>query len=271
MSAKSAVTIYIISGGVGASGEQLANTVLAQFPDSPVSLVTVGNVRHASQLERAVAEANARHGIIVHTLVDAHLRQILVGLAEAQGVPAIDLMGALLAQLSEQLNQPPLQQPGRYRQHHKAYFERVAAIEYTFAHDDGKNPPGWLNADVLLVGVSRSGKTPLSVYLSVLGWKTANYPLVPELPPPPQLFEVDPRRVIGLTIDIDRLHTFRLRRSVEMGVSAGGTYTDPERLQEELQYAKRLFRQGGFYVLNVTDRTVEANADEIIKRIGRIE
>lgn len=271
MSSKSTVTIYVISGGMGASGDTLVNTVLAQFPDSPVSLVTVGNVRHAAQLERAVAEARANGGLIVHTMVDARLRAILIELAQMQGVPAIDLMGELIETLSQRLGQPPLQQPGRYRQHHKAYFERVAAIEYTFAHDDGKQPEGWPDADVLLVGVSRAGKTPLSVYLSVLGLKTANYPLVPEIPPPPQLFEMDPRRVIGLTIDIDRLHTFRLRRSVEMGVSAGGTYTDPERLQEELHYAKRLFRQGGFYVLNVTDRTVEANADEIIKRISRIE
>jgi hypothetical protein len=271
MPSKSAVTIYVISGGVGASGDSLVNTVLAQFPDSPAELVTVGNVRHTDQIERAIAEAKANDGLIVHTMVDARLRQTLIELAQAQGVPAIDLMGKLIGFLSQRLGQPPLQQPGRYRQHHKAYFDRVAAIEYTFAHDDGKQPEGWLDADVLLVGVSRSGKTPLSVYLSVLGLKTANYPLVPEIPPPTQLFEVDPRRVIGLTIDIDRLHTFRLRRSAEMGIQAGGAYTDPERLQEELSHAKRLFRQGGFYVLNVTDRTVEANADEIIKRISRIE
>lgn len=200
-----APAIYIVSGGVGASGEQVVQTVLAQFPDCSVQVVTAGNVRQISQIEEVIAQAKACDGTIVHTLVDPHLRHALVERARTQGVAAIDLMGDLLSHLALVLGREPLRQPGLYRQSHRAYFERVAAIEFTLGHDDGKNAPGWAHADLTLVGVSRTGKTPLSVYLSVLGWKVANVPLIPEVPTPPELFSLDRRRVVGLTIDPDQL------------------------------------------------------------------
>src|SRR3972149_5429859 len=189
--------IYIISGGVGASGEQLVQTALAQFPENRVPVVTVGNVHHIEQLRRVVKQAKEAEGTIAHTLVDERLRNALIDLAHQQHVVAIDLMGPLLDRLATVLDQTPLQQPGLYRQFHRAYFERVAAIEFMMKHDDGQNPRGWPQADILLLGVSRTGKTPLSVYLSTLGWKVANLPLVPQVPVPPALAKIDRRRVIG--------------------------------------------------------------------------
>jgi len=121
----------------------------------------------------------------------------------------------------------------------------------------------------VLVGVSRTGKTPLSVYLSILGWKVANYPVVPGVSIPPELFQLDSTRVVGLTIDIDRLLTFRRQRSNLLGISPEAKYANPEDLEEELRTARKVFRQGGFFMLNVTDKTLEASADEVIKRINR--
>lgn len=260
--------IYIVSGGVGSSGEQLVNTALAQFPGSNIKLSTIGNVRQMKQIETLLAQAKANNGTIVHTLVDTHLREALLNLAQTLGVVTIDLMGPLLARLESVLEQPPLGQPGRYRQMNRPYFERVAAIEYTLAHDDGLRPKDWPDADVVLVGVSRTGKTPLSVYLSILGWKVANYPIVPGVSIPPELFQLDQTRVVGLTIDIDRLLTFRRQRSRSLGISPQTNYANPEDVEEELRTAHKVFRQGGFFTLNVTDRTLEASADEVIKRIN---
>ena len=259
--------IYIVSGGVGASGEQLVQTVLAQFPDSPVPVITVGNVRQATQIKRVIARAKQAGGIIAHTLVDDRLRRTLIDLARDEDVAAIDLMGPLLSRLESVLKRKAVGQPGLYRQFHRAYFERVSAIEFTMAHDDGQQRAGWPQADLVLVGISRSGKTPLSMYLAVLGWKVANVPLVPEVPPPPELFKLDRQRVIGLTIRPDQLIVFREQRYARLGLSAPIDYIHPRRIGEEVQTALRVFRRGRFAVIDVTDKPIETSADEIIKLI----
>jgi regulator of PEP synthase PpsR (kinase-PPPase family) len=189
-------------------------------------------------------------------------------MAEHRGVAAMDLLGDLIERLTSTLGQLPLGRPGHYHELHGSYFDRIEAIEYSIGHDDGVKPADWANADVMLVGISRTGKTPLSIYLSVLGWKVANLPLSPGVEVPEQLFELDRRRVIGLTIDIDRLLGFRRERGRKMGISHSSPYADPASLDAELEMAKQVFRRGGFFVLNVTDRTVEANANAIIQRIG---
>lgn len=261
--------IYIVSGGHGTSGEQVANTALAQFPDAAVPVIAIPNVRTLEQVEDAVARAGAHGGTLVHTLVDDTLRRRLAELAGERGVPAIDLMGPLLDRLIVITGQPPLGQPGLYRQLRRTYFDRVAAIEYTIAHDDGQKRADWPEADVVLVGVSRTGKTPLSIYLSVLGYKVANEPIVPGRPVPEELFGLEPKRVIGLTIDLERLIGVRRQRSSKLGAPAQWAYADPSGVVDELQTAQRIFRRGGFAVLDVTDKTVEATADEIIRRISR--
>jgi regulator of PEP synthase PpsR (kinase-PPPase family) len=259
--------LYVVSGGVGASGEQLVQTVLAQFPDNNVPVITVGNVRQVTQIKRVVAQAKQAGGIIAHTLIDDRMRAMLIDLARAEDVVAIDLMGPLLSRLENVLKRKALGQPGLYRQFHRAYFERVSAIEFTMAHDDGQQRAGWPQADLVLVGVSRSGKTPLSMYLAVLGWKVVNVPLVPEVPPPPELFKLDRQRVIGLTIRPDQLIVFREQRYARLGLVAPSDYIDPRRIGEEVQAALRVFRRGRFAVIDVTDKPIETSADEIIKLI----
>ena len=257
--------LYVVSGGVGASGEQLVQTVLAQFPDNNLPVITVGNVRQVTQIKRVIAQAKQAGGIIAHTLVDDRLRRALIDLARDEDVAAIDLMGPLLSRLESVLKRKALGQPGLYRQFHRAYFERVSAIEFTMAHDDGQQRAGWPQADLVLVGVSRAGKTPLSMYLAVLGWKVANVPLVPEVPPPPELFKLDRQRVIGLTIRPDQLLVFREQRYARLGLAAPIDYIHPRRIGEEVQAALRVFRRGRFAVIDVTDKPIETSADEIIK------
>jgi [pyruvate, water dikinase]-phosphate phosphotransferase / [pyruvate, water dikinase] kinase len=261
--------LIVVSGGTGTSGEQVVNTVLAQFQEVEVPVIVVSSVRQSTQIEAVVAQAEATGGTIVHTMVDAALRRQLISLAERRGVVALDLMGPLLDRLATVLGQAPLGRPGFYRQLHSTYFERVAAIEYAMAHDDGLNRQEWPKADVLLIGVSRTGKTPLSIYLSVLGWKAANMPIVPQIPIPPELYRLDPARVIGLTIDIERLLSFRRQRTRIMGISAESDYARPADVARELAFAREVCQRGGFHVINVTDKPVEASADEVLKRLGR--
>jgi regulator of PEP synthase PpsR (kinase-PPPase family) len=260
--------VFIVSGGIGASGEQLVNTVLAQFQDNHVPVTTVGNVRRMEEIAEIVKRAKASNGTIVHTMVDARLRRGLSELAIAQGVVAIDLVGPLLSRLAEVLGREPLGEPGRYRRLHRADFQRVAAIEYTMRHDDGQNPEGWSEADIVLVGVSRTGKTPLSIYLSVLGWKVANVPIALDWQPPARLFALDRRRVVGLTIDADQLIMLRRQRFSRIGARAPSAYIDPEEIRRELNHALRIIRTNRFALIDVTDKPIETSADEVIKWIA---
>lgn len=262
-------TIYIVSGGVGAVGEQLVHTILPQFPENTVNVITVPNVRFTNQIDEVVGRAKLSDATLVHTLVDPELRGHMVKLADEQGLVAIDLMGELLDRLEDVLAQPPLGQPGLYRKLNKAYFDRIGAIEYTVAHDDGRNPETWSQADMLLTGVSRVGKTPTSLYLSVLGWKVANQPLVPGLEPPAELQTIDPQRAIGLTIEAGQLLALRQLRQRRLGAPGASNYVDPQCIFEELEWAAEIFKRLRISTIDVTDKPIESTANELIRLITR--
>lgn len=261
--------IYIVSGGNGASGEQLVQTILAQFPDHRLPVITVSQVRRLSQIKAVVDQAAASGSLIVHTLVETPLRDGLNRLAQAHNVPTLDLVSRLYGWVSDTLGQPPLEQPGLYHRLNQAYFERIAAIEFAMAHDDGKLAQEWPLAEIVLVGLSRVGKTPLSIYLSIQGWKVANVPLVPDVPPPASLFALDPRRVIGLQLDPGQLISYRQTRQRRLRTTARSAYIDPTTIYEETQTAHQLFRRGGFAVIDVTDKPIESSANEIARLMAR--
>lgn len=261
--------IYIVSGGAGALGKHIARVALAQFPGVTPEVIVIPQVGNSDQLAEAVEQVAARRGLIIHTMVDPKLRQMLIDMARERGLRAIDTIGDPLAQLADVFGQMPLGQPGLYQGQHEDYLERIKAIEYTVDHDDGRSPSHLDQADVVLTGVSRVGKTPLSIYLSVLGWRVANVPLVPGVPPPPELFEVDRRRVVGLTLDADTLMQHRHWRQIGLAGAGGRSYSDIEALYDELEAARRVFRQGNFAVINVTNKPIEESADQVIALISR--
>ena len=264
-----AFPIFILSGGVGASGEQVVRTVLAQFPNANVALQVFPKITQEKQVEELLEHAVKKGAIIVHTFVEPHLRIAAENLAEKWNVVAIDLFNPLMQYLSERLGQPPQGTPGLYRQLHRSYFDRIDAINFTLAHDDGKNPDGWKDAEMILVGVSRVGKTPLSMYLSILGWKVANIPLIPEIPIRQELLEVDNRRVVGLTIDPAELLHHRQHRQEELGVSTISDYTNQVKIHEEVETIEKLIRKYGFRRLDVTNKPLETSADEIVHLVRR--
>ncbi|MEN8262556.1 MAG: pyruvate, water dikinase regulatory protein [Nitrospirota bacterium] len=259
------ITVYVVSGSSGASALQIVETVLAQFPKIQVSLVRKTHVRNEKQLKDIVAKASKTGGIIVHSLVNDARRKVLIDYGKKQGVSTIDVTGTLQNRLEEISGHKPLGKPGLYYKQHHEYFDRIAAIEFAINHDDGQKEEDLQSADVVLIGVSRSGKTPLSMYLAVQGWKAANVPLVVEVPPPPVLYKMDRRRVIGLSIAYEQLFLHRSRRYERMGVEGPSIYTDRLSIIQELENARKVFRKGRFHVIDVTDKPIETTAREVIE------
>ncbi len=258
--------IYVVSGGTGATGELLARTVLAQFRvQAPIHIVA--NISTAEEIHAVVESAEGAGGCILHTLVNKRLRALLIERAAARGIYAFDLAGSLIDHLSKELGQEPLGVPGLYRQQQIAYFRRVEAIEFTVAHDDGKHTDGLLNADIIIVGPSRCGKTPLSMYLSMLGWKVANVPIVPYVEPPAELKEVDQRRIVALQIAPAQLMAHRKWRQQNMGTEEG-LYTDRAGIVEELREYNHFVYRSGFSTLDVTDKPIESSGDEVVQMIA---
>ncbi len=268
-SLRSSAPIYVVSGGVGASGRSLVDRALAQFPGAVVPVVTVSGVRSRSDLLEVVLKAAGEGATIVHTLVDAELRQEMIHLAQQHNVVAIDLIGRVLERLSQTLHQAPVQRPGLYHQLHEEYFRRIEAIEYTVAHDDGQRIHELDEAEIVLTGVSRVSKTPLSVYLSVQGWKVANVPIVPHQEPPRELFEVPRGRVVGLTVDSNRLKELRERRGRDHGLLVGFGYADDALVLDEIEWARLVFRRGGFAMVDVTNRSIEEGAQAVVDLVRR--
>lgn len=263
-----AAPLFVVSGGDGTSGEKIANTLLAQFKNVNVAVMIEQYVRTRERIEAIVAHAAAVQGTVLHTLVDHDLRRLLIERAHAQQVAEVDLFGPLLDHLAQTLGQTPIGKPGLYRDLHQAYFRRIEAIEFTVAHDDGQRVDELEHADIVLLGVSRVGKTPLSIYLSTLGWKVANVPLVPPMAPPDPIFRIERRRIVGLTATPEKLLTHRRWREQNLGIS-GGAYSKRDLIIEEMRAARHLFYQHGIAMIDVTDKPVETSGEEVIALVTR--
>lgn len=261
--------IFVVSGGTGATGELLARTVMAQFPNVNVPLLIETHVLNAEQVHHVVAKAAGIPGaIILHTMVNSDRRHLLAVEASKAGVVTFDLAGHLIEHLTRELGVQPLGQPGLYRQLHKSYFDRIEAIEFTVAHDDGKRIEDLPKAEIVLIGVSRVGKTPLSMYLSMLGWKTANVPFVPEVPMPDELKACDMRRVVGLIIEPVQLVVHRKVRAERTGIPEG-SYIDREEVRDEIRSAQHFFAKHGITAVDTTNKPIETSAEEIASLVAR--
>lgn len=261
---KQSGSIYIVSGGKGLAGNNMVHSLLIQYPNNNVPVIIVPNIHEEVQLMKLVEKAKQENGMIAHTLVNRVLRSLLRKLCEEKGVKHIDFMGELADYLDEKLQIPSLQSPGLYREINQQYFDRIEAIEFTLNHDDGLQPQKLHKAEIILTGVSRSGKTPLSVYLAMYGWKVANIPLVNGIDPPKELFEVDPHRVFGLSISHGHLISHRIKRLHSLGNPENTNYIDELLVMKEIRNANFIFEKGGFTILNVSNKPVETSANEIL-------
>ncbi|WP_099221203.1 pyruvate, water dikinase regulatory protein [Listeria costaricensis] len=262
--------VYVVSDSTGETAELVTRAALSQFGQTPKFIHRFHHIDSPEMIEEIVDLVAVNNGIIVHTIVLEEVRDSLNQTAQAFGVPIIDLFGPLLAQLEQTYKIKPLSEPGRVRSLDEAYFNKVAAIEFAVENDDGRNPRGILQADYVLIGISRTSKTPLSQYLALKGLKIANVPIVPEATVPDELFEIDPRKIIGLKINKGKLNQIRSERLISIGLSGGGTYASGARIDEELVFFKKLTDKLGCHVLDVTNKAIEETANEILIHIGEI-
>ncbi len=257
--------LHLLSDSTGETLELIAKAALAQFEGADVIRHFWPMVRSQQHLDRIMGEIAANPGLVLFTLVNADTRVRLEERCRALGLPMVAAMDAVTDALEQQLGQHPKARPGRQHAMDEAYFARVEAIQFTIAHDDGTGWENWEAADILLAGVSRSSKTPTSIYLANRGFKTANIPIVIESPPPPALFGLKHPLVIGLTNSPERLVQVRRNRLLSLGQAPETDYVDTERVTREVQYARRMFADNGWPVIDVTRRSIEETAAEVIK------
>ncbi len=261
--------IFIVSDGTGDTAKVVVTACLKQFQGASVPLRVFPNTQSLRQLREVMLEAARAGAMVVLTQVRPEMRAEAERLAERSSVVLIDLVGPMLDALSGLVGAAPLGTPGLLHVPDDSYFRRVEAVEFTVKADDGKEPRMLLQADIVLVGVSRTSKTPLSVYLAHKGYKVGNVPLVLDRPPPPELFHVDQRRVFALTIDPYDLQRIRRQRLETMRLPGGTNYGQMDYILAELEYAEDLFtRNRTWPVIDVTGKAVEETAAIILKTLG---
>jgi [pyruvate, water dikinase]-phosphate phosphotransferase / [pyruvate, water dikinase] kinase len=264
--------LHLLSDSTGETLENIAKAALAQF-DAADDVVKHfwPMVRSETHLDRILVDVAANPGLVLFTLVNRDTRRKLENRCRVLGLPAVAALDAVSDAMSNMLGQEAKARPGRQHTMDAAYFARVDAIQFTIAHDDGLNSQNWEEADILLAGVSRTSKTPTSIYLANRGFKTANIPLVPEAPPPPNLFTVKHPLIVGLVTSADRLVQVRRNRLLSLHQAPDTDYVDEEKVKAEVAAARRMFADNDWPVLDVTRRSIEESAAAIINLFNERE
>lgn len=256
--------VHLLSDSTGETLDNIAKAALAQYDDVETIRHFWPMVRNDANLERIMQDIAQNPGLVLFTLVNQGMRSALEAQCRALGLPAVAPLDPVTDALSGLLGQQAKARPGRQHVLDAAYFQRVEAIQFTMAHDDGIGAEDWEEADLILAGVSRSSKTPTSIYLANRGYKTANIPIVIESPPPPALFSLKRPLVVGLTTSADRLIQVRRNRLLSLNQAPETAYVDQEAVAREVTYARRMFADNGWPVIDVTRRSIEETAAAII-------
>ncbi len=227
-------------------------------------MVRVPYINNKEQIDEALEDAARHHAVVCYTIVNPRLREHLADRAVELQIQVVDVLGPMLRAIQKNSGLLPKNQAGLIHALDHEYFKRVEAVEFAVKYDDGKNPMGLLKADIVIIGVSRTSKTPLSMYLAHKQLKVANVPLVPEIVPPAELFKVPHHKIIGLLIDPYKLTDIRTTRLKTMGLSEKATYADVDRITEELEYAKGIMRRVHCMIINVSNRAIEETAGIIL-------
>jgi len=255
--------ILVVSDATGETAERVVRSALTQFGDVAVTVVRCGGVRTPDQVRAVVAEAALRDSLIVHTLVSDTLRKTMLQEARIHGVDAMDLMGPALDRLAFHLGVSPQEQPGMFSQLTEAASRRIEAVEFAFRHDDGQRVEELDAAEIVLVGISRTMKTPTTIYLAYSGWFAANVPIVPGIDPAPELLALPNDRVFGLEMSAARLAELRRARAEHLGIPAQG-YASLDAVERELAQSQALCQRQGWRRVDVTGKSVEEVSREVL-------
>ncbi len=256
--------VFTISDSSGETAEAVARAALVQFQPGRASIYRLPQVRSCQQLAGLVREVSHGNAVIAYTLVLPEYRETLENEARKFNIPTVDLLGPLISRISSLTGTAPMSQPGRLHLLDETYFRRIEAVDFAIRFDDGKNPDGITQADVVLTGVSRTSKTPNCMYLAHhYGLKAANVPIVSGVEPPLALFQINPRKIVGLHIDPFLLQDIRSTRAQILGMPSSTDYADPDRIRQEVRQAKKLFRELKCHVIDVSAKAIEETSSEI--------
>ena len=263
--------VHLVSDSTGETLKSMSNAALAQFPESHKDCIEHlwALVRTPGQMERVIQAIAAARGIVLFTLVNAEMRDMLQEGCRHLGVPSIAVLDPVLVALGAYLGEPAQGLPGKQHQLDAHYFARIEAMQFTMAHDDGQATEDLDKADVVLVGVSRTSKTPTSIYLANRGLRTANVPLVAGLPLPAELETATRPLIVGLTTSPDRLVQVRRNRLQSMNEERETSYVDLDVVKDEIAHARRIFSRFGWPVIDVTRRSIEETAASIFNLYQR--
>ena len=263
--AETPVELHVVSDSTGETAARLVTALEAQFPDQPFVEVRHPRVESVEDLARAVSRAKGRPAVVVYTLVKPEWRQAMRAYCRSGRVHYCDLLGHPIDSVRRVSGMAARMTPGARAALNETYFKRIEAIEFAVKYDDGVGARGLEEADVVLVGVSRTSKTPLSIYLGYLGHKAANVPVVKGIAPPPELFQLPAAKVVGLTIDPERLAEIREARVRSMGGSK--KYAELLEVYDELEEAAKVHRRLGCPVIDVSDLSIEETAARIVRLV----
>jgi len=259
------IHLHLVSDATGDTLEQVAKAALAQFPNIKALKHYWPMIRTARHMERLIPEFMEKPGIVMFTLVNQDIEDVLILACEKNDWPYISVLHGIIRELGRHLGQKSIARPGLQHKMNDEYFERIDAMQYTLMHDDGQYPEGLKDADIILVGVSRTSKTPTCIYLANKGMKTANVPIVPHQPLPPELDLLTDKFIVGLINSVDRLVQVRKNRLLSLKETQETEYVNEDFIKEEVQQAQRLMTNRGWPVINVTRRSIEETAGAIMK------
>lgn len=261
--------LHLVSDSTGETVSGVARAATAQFDDAEPEEFTWPMVRSEAQLDKVIEGIREHPGAVMYTLVEPALRDKLKMECAKRGLPCIAVLAGVVSELSSYLGLETHALPGKQHVLDEEYFSRVDAINYALAHDDGQANWDLEEADIVLVGVSRTSKSPTCMYLAYRGYKTANVPLVPDCPIPPALETIKKPLIVGLTISPDRLQQIRKTRLKSINAEQDTHYVDMERLQKELAESRKLFTRNKWPVIDVTKRSVEETAATILQYLKK--
>lgn len=261
--------IFVISDGTGRTANQILEAALTQFDRVKANVIIRAKLRSKNQIQAIIDEVKAVNGFVVHTVVSRELREYIHHLGRLNSIETIDLMGPLLAQLTDKFENTPSEEPGLYYRLNRAYFQRIEAMEFAFRHDDGGRIHEVDKAEIVLIGVSRTFKTPISMYLASKGWLVANIPVIPGRKLPSVLDSISDEKVFGLMTDPKNLVKIRQVRHAHLG-GVTKDYVDIDMVKMELMHARRIFNQHpDWSLIKVTNKPIEEIAYEILKIIRK--
>ncbi len=263
--------VIVLSGGSGRTGRQVLRAALAQFPSPEVEVISHARIRSVRSAERIVRRAAKERALVIHTLVAPQVRQVVIREAERHMVPLVDVLGPVLTALRDHLGTEPRNKAGLSYELEKEYFDRIDSVDFTLAHDDGRRADELSLADVVLVGVSRVSKSVTCFYLANWGIRAANVPIIPDQPLPEELESIDPRRVVGLSMNPARLLSLRQARLESDGLRQAVAYVDADSVRRELNEARRLIQQHRWRIIDVSYMAVEEVAQEIVAQLELLE